>query len=281
MYKQFIHSGLRLALAATTLATLAACSTVSNVDDAGKTDQPVFPEMSDASMPEGYYVNQDNLASIRAGMTKKQIMALIGHPQFNEGMFGVREWDYIFKFRQPEGADKVCQYKVLFDKDVLAQSFFFSPTDCMTPTPEVPAVKSVDLSADASFGFDSAILSSQGRASLDKLANEIDMAQVDRIEVTGHTDHFGSLAYNDSLSIERAVAVREYLLEKGIPQSLISAEGRGADEPLVVCAGAKSARIIECLAPNRRTTISLFIQSKTDLGRRGAAQYTDIGFRKI
>lgn len=257
MSKQFIHNGLRLALAATTLATLAACSTVSNVDDAGKTDQPVFPEMSDASMPEGYYVNQDNLENIRAGMTKKQVMALIGHPQFNEGMFGVREWDYIFKFRQPEGPDKVCQYKVLFDKDVLAQSFFFSPADCMTPAPKPPTVKSVDLSADATFGFDSATLRSQGRASLDELANEIDMVQVDRIEVTGHTDRFGSRAYNDSLSTARAAAVRDYLLGKGIPQSLISAEGRGADEPLVVCPGAKSAQVIECLAPNRRTTITI------------------------
>ncbi|SNS88822.1 OmpA family protein [Pseudomonas segetis] len=257
MYKQFIHSGFRLALAATALAALSACGTISNVDDAGKTDQPVFPEMSDASMPEGYYVNQDNLASIRAGMTKKQIMALIGHPQFNEGIIGVREWDYIFKFRQPEGPDKVCQYKVLFDKDVLAQSFFFSPSDCMTPAPQAPVVKNVDLSADAAFGFASATLSAQGRASLDQLANDIDLTQVDRIEVVGYTDRIGSRADNDALSTARAVAVRNYLLEKGIPQSLISAEGRGASEPLVNCPGAKSAQVIECLAPNRRTSITI------------------------
>lgn len=257
MYKQFVPNGIRVALAVTTLAALSACGTISNVDDAGKTDQPIFPEMSDASMPEGYYVNQDNLSSIRPGMTKKQVMALIGHPQFNEGVIGVREWDYIFKFRQAEGADKICQYKVLFDKDVLAQSFFFLPANCMTPVqPAQPQLKSVDLSTDTTFGFDSAILNPQGRASLNQLVAEMDLANVEQIEVIGHTDRLGSQHYNDSLSSKRAYAVRDFLLEKGVPLSLINANGRGADEPIAVCPGAKSARVVACLAPNRRTTIT-------------------------
>lgn len=39
----------------------------------------------------------------------------------------MKEWDYILKFRMASGNDLVCQYKVVFDQDLIAQSFFFQP----------------------------------------------------------------------------------------------------------------------------------------------------------
>ena len=147
--------GLRWVGALATIMALTACGTISEVDSQGHTKEPVFPEIKSASRPEGSYVNLENLGKIQPGMTKKQIQELIGHPQFAEGMFAVREWDYILKFRQANGeADKVCQYKVLFDDEILAQSFFFKPVDCMEPVvaiQEQPKTKSVMLAADATF----------------------------------------------------------------------------------------------------------------------------------
>lgn len=268
MYKQFTLTGLRLALAGTVVAALSACGTVSQVDDAGRTAKPVFPSMDSASMPEGYYVNLENLSKIAPGVSKKQVLELVGHPQFKEGMFGVREWDYILKFRQPNGQpDKVCQYKVLFDKDMVAQSMHYLPADCLEKPAQVqtPAAvqalsvsepERISLSADASFGFGSSTLRPEGVAALDNVVAKLKQAQVSAIDIVGHTDRFGSEASNESLSLSRANAVRNYLVAHGVPGSIISVDGMGSTQPLVNCPGAKSAAVINCLAPNRRTTIT-------------------------
>ncbi|MCY1501726.1 Outer membrane protein assembly factor BamE [compost metagenome] len=168
---------LRFAVAATALAALAACGTrtISDVDSQGITQEPVFPETSQATRPDGSYANLENLGKIASGMTKAQIQELIGPPHFKEGMFGVREWDYILKFRQPNGQpDQVCQYKVLFDENLLARSFYYYPEDCRARAEEQPAPvksESLTLSADATFAFGSAVLSEQGRTELASLAD--------------------------------------------------------------------------------------------------------------
>jgi len=51
--------------------------------------------------------------------------------------------------------------------------------------------------------------------------------------LTGHTDSTGSADYNQSLSEQRAAAVKAYILERyGIASARISTEGRGESEPL-------------------------------------------------
>ena len=51
--------------------------------------------------------------------------------------------------------------------------------------------------------------------------------------VEGHTDSQGSDAVNQPLSLNRASAVRDYLVSRGVPQEKISAVGLGASRPLV------------------------------------------------
>lgn len=53
------------------------------------------------------------------------------------------------------------------------------------------------------------------------------------IVVTGHTDRQGSLEANDKLSLERAHAIRNLLIERGFKRELIEAVGRGEREPVV------------------------------------------------
>ena len=53
------------------------------------------------------------------------------YPHFAEGMYGVREWDYTFNFRTGQGnAFTTCQFKVIFDKDAVAQTFHWQPAAC-------------------------------------------------------------------------------------------------------------------------------------------------------
>lgn len=67
---------------------------------------------------------------------------------------------------------------------------------------------------------------------LDEVASVL-LEQKDRsIVVEGHTDAQGSTSNNIELSRNRAMAVRNYLITKGVPSDLIIAQGMGEQEPI-------------------------------------------------
>ena len=70
------------------------------------------------------------------------------------------------------------------------------------------------LSADALFGFDSAVLSAEGQQAVQGILAQVrEAAQVQSIKVTGYTDRIGSASYNQALSQRRADAVRNALVQ--------------------------------------------------------------------
>ena len=113
---------------AVTLA-LAACGSLSAVSEQGTTNDPVWPDPDRTTFDAGSFPTLDSLRLVQQGMTKDQLYNLLGRPHFGEGLFGVREWDYLFHFRTLQG-HVTCQYKVLFDKDKRAQSFLWKPESC-------------------------------------------------------------------------------------------------------------------------------------------------------
>ena len=124
------RTGIAVGIAA--LLALQACgtSTVSKgISDDGVASEVVFPAQKDAWLEQGTFPNLENLRRIAPGVTKDQLSDFVGRPHFSEGLGAVREWDYIFHFRTPTGI-KTCQYKAIFDKNVVAQSFHWLPTDC-------------------------------------------------------------------------------------------------------------------------------------------------------
>jgi outer membrane protein OmpA-like peptidoglycan-associated protein len=52
------------------------------------------------------------------------------------------------------------------------------------------------------------------------------------VTIEGHTDNTGSTELNQRLSINRANAVRDYLIKKGIDKNSITAKGFGRDKPV-------------------------------------------------
>ena len=62
---------------------------------------------------------------------------------------------------------------------------------------------------------------------------EVAKRQAVEVQVTGHTDRVGTDATNDRLSLERAQAVRDILIQRGLKTSFIRAVGRGEREPLI------------------------------------------------
>ena len=124
----------------------------------------------------------------------------------------------------------------------------------------VPAAQKITLSADALFDFNKATLRPEGTEKLNKLVNDVKGMKLEVIIAVGHADRFGSDAYNQKLSEKRAEAVKTFLVGKGIEQNRVYTEGKGEKQPVTKpdqCKGAKSAKVIACLQPDRRVDIEV------------------------
>ncbi|MGB6102993.1 MAG: OmpA family protein [Pusillimonas sp.] len=247
-----VTGGLLLAVAM----ALAGCGNLSRVSDEGSSNEPAWPEAEDVTFATGAYPNVDDLRLVGSGMTKDQLYNLLGRPHFGEGLVGVREWDYLFHFRTPEG-DVTCQYKVLFDKDKLARTFLWKPQACadrINPS-QAAAPTAYSLNSDVLFAFGSATLTAAGQAEVEKVAAEIRQRGEGTVTVVGHTDRIGSDAANMTLSQRRAQAVRQVLVDNGIDSARVTARGAGESQPVVDCPDGPRSELVACLAPNRRVEL--------------------------
>jgi len=68
---------------------------------------------------------------------------------------------------------------------------------------------------------------------LDNVAQTLIANQGVAVRIAGHTDSDGSSSYNQGLSERRANAVRDYLVNKGVPMSTLSTVGYGEEQPVV------------------------------------------------
>lgn len=125
---------------------------------------------------------------------------------------------------------------------------------------DVNKLESFNLSGDTLFRFNRGDLSGllpKGRTALDQLVTKlkIQYQKIERIQVTGFTDHFGSASYNEALSRRRAETVALYLDQHGVATA-ISAEGKGAQYPVKQCSSKLTPyALVECLQPNRRVEV--------------------------
>jgi outer membrane protein OmpA-like peptidoglycan-associated protein len=76
-------------------------------------------------------------------------------------------------------------------------------------------------------------LTPQSRAALNEVRQKIKGFPAAQVIVTGHADRVGTVEANDALSLRRAAAIRDILVEIGIPRSVIEIVGRGERAPLI------------------------------------------------
>jgi OOP family OmpA-OmpF porin len=123
------------------------------------------------------------------------------------------------------------------------------------PPPPAPRFEKSTLSATELFDFDSAELR-MPQAKLDEIANALGSSpEINDVVITGYTDRIGSAKYNQKLSEQRALSVKNYLTSKGIDANRLKAQGKGEANPVVVCTDKKRPALIKCLAPNRRAEV--------------------------
>ena len=146
------------------------------------------------------------------------------------------------------------------DKDLLPKEVCEPPAPKAAVATAKPAGDKITVAADALFDFDKATLRPEGKAKLDEVVAKSKAIKLEVIIAVGHTDRFGSDAYNQKLSERRAAAVKTYLVSKGIDANRVYTEGKGKKNPVTKpdqCPGAKSKKVIECLQPDRRVDIEL------------------------
>jgi peptidoglycan-associated lipoprotein len=92
----------------------------------------------------------------------------------------------------------------------------------------------MQLSVPVHFGFDQATVRPQAEPVLDRFSQLVQRHYPDAmITVEGFTDPAGPAEYNRQLAQRRAQAVRDALVERGLPATQLRAVGYGADRPVV------------------------------------------------
>jgi OOP family OmpA-OmpF porin len=126
----------------------------------------------------------------------------------------------------------------------------------MAPTP-----RRVSFSAESLFGFDKSTIRPEGKLALDTFARDMAGTQFDVIVVEGHADRVGTQAYNQTLSMQRAEAVKAYLVSTaGMDANKITAQGAGETQPSQAgdCkASLPTAELRTCLQPDRRVDVGV------------------------
>lgn len=98
------------------------------------------------------------------------------------------------------------------------------------------------------FESGSAVLLPAGTQILDEMVVALNKVQGKNVKIIGHTDSQGDPAKNLPLSLQRADAVKNYLIAKGIVATRLSVEGKGSQQPVADNAtpeGRKKNRRIE------------------------------------
>ena len=242
----------------------------------GRAAKVVCPNIQKSAwLIEGAFVNVNQLCTVAAGAGRNQLCHLLGRPHFMEGFGLVREWDYIFNLHAGKGSEFVtCQYKMVFDKNALAQSFHWAPADCanqLTPKPlavveklviapkvlaapvGVGTPRRVSLSAYALVAFKKSALADLqpgGKREFDALAKSVNQGgTLEAMDVVGYSDRLGAEDYNQRLSQARARTLRDNLMLQSMPADKMSVKGVGEQGAMVQCGPTARAALVAYLTP--------------------------------
>lgn len=110
----------------------------------------------------------------------------------------------------------------------------------------------INLASGSAFASSSAAIKESFITTLDKVAKVVAENPNSRVVVVGHTDSTGNADANQTLSLARANAVRDFFATSGVSASRISTSGRGASQPIA------SNDNEEGRAKNRRVEVFVF-----------------------
>ena len=101
------------------------------------------------------------------------------------------------------------------------------------------------------FEFDKADLTQHNRELLSRIVGILLISKGYGLSVFGYTDDVGSAEYNHELSLRRANAVKDYLVQAGIDPAIVNVKGYGKSSPLL------EGETTDARSKNRRVEIAL------------------------
>ena len=111
------------------------------------------------------------------------------------------------------------------------------------PEPGTQGDLAVNIGDRAFFDFDSAVLSSEGKATLERQASWLKQYANVTVTIEGHCDERGTREYNLALGERRAAAARNYLVSLGVPAARISSISYGKERPAVLGSDEEAWRL--------------------------------------
>ncbi len=107
------------------------------------------------------------------------------------------------------------------------------------------------------FDFDKATLRDISKVELEKLSKLLELNSKMSVEISGHTDAKGNEDYNLKLSKDRAQAVVNYLINKGIDKNRMVAKGYGKSMPIAPNYNPDGSENTEGMQLNRRVELKI------------------------
>ena len=108
------------------------------------------------------------------------------------------------------------------------------------------------------FDYDKRDFKEEYRQDLNDLLETMkDFPETTRFMITGHTDARGTDAYNDALSLKRANAIKEQLVEAGFDANRLETQGKGKRELLI-----KNPQTEEDHYKNRRVEVTIIMENE-------------------
>lgn len=105
--------------------------------------------------------------------------------------------------------------------------------DALTQLNQKEVVQKVTATAEnIEFKTGSAILTEESKYLLDDVAALLNSIAWIKLDIAGHTDNTGNADKNKKLSQERADAVKNYLVDKGLDANKMSSVGYGSERPI-------------------------------------------------